>query len=1277
MLNGILAFAQFSGSGSGTKDDPYLIYNPIQLYQLRNAPTKYYKLMADIDMTDFLKENDPTQGWQPVGTKTEPFKGVFNGNNHKITGLFINKPDDNYIGFFGVLRGDVYDLTLEFSQVVGNDYVGTLAGYFANAVRTTSKYIKSISSSITSSNGIKGNRYIGGIIGYIDKGDISTSNDYCNIDDVSFSGNVTGTGVGIGGIIGIVSNSYHITIQNVKAQGNVESQGNSVGGICGYLYGGSVDNSSFSGYVKGNQNVGGVCGQGEANKCYVEADIYGTYYVGGVCGKIAKTTGVPFGNVVDNFYLGNICATSDEVGGIVGYIEGPSSGTLSLSRCVAVANIIGQSNVGGIVGTLMRECSNCFFSGMVSASNQNAGGINGRTISNGSNLDYRQKVKNCLVLGPKIMGRDKASGIGSDSDPINCVVCVDEVESSKQTAYRICDTGGTNCLALSTMRIIQDNIVCNTPDNGTSTFRTLLKLKATYVALGWDFENVWTIQETESYPYLNTQTAPPYLESQLTCGATTISGKTVDDGTVFVKYNNGDTFNSVSSNNHQWSYTTSPLVAGSPVRIYAKSESLLPSYVLYETTKYNGKGTEAEPYMISTAEELANIYSDGYYKIAKDIDLSSWITANSPTAGWIAAGNMCSIKVDGDGHKISGLWTNSTSSLFTGLFGNLLEGSELMNINVSVNEAKCVLGWTYCGALVAHINGSVNNCHVTNGNVSGTKYVGGVIGLSKTGTISKSSYTGTVSSVTTDALVGGVVGQLASGKIEQCQSQVTINATATGSRVGGLVGRNDGIVSECVSKGSVNASATTSYTGGLVGLNNSTIQNCFSIATTDGTQYTGGLVGYSFGTIDKTYAIGNLKGINYGGGVVGELDGTSASITNSVAMNNRMDLTAGSSWAGRIMGGYKNNAPEPESNNYALATMQVSLNNVPKIIYDDPVEGIAKTEAELKTASFYSSLGWDMTNTWDISEGTSYPYLRMTDNVVTVSVTSISLNKTVANLNVGGSVTLIASVSPTNATNKNLEWSSSSTNVATVADGVVTAVAAGTATITVKSKDGSNISATCTVTVTASEADTDISSLENVIYISNIETNKGNDVELSVKLKNNTVDVTAFSFNLVLPEGFSVKKVARGTRTKVLDDDDEYIFTFASSDKPGMKYVQAYNMQNAILNGKDGEIAKITISVPESVSAGDYPIIITDGEISYGSSYVLNERVKSTLTVKTYIVGDANGDGRVSITDVSTIAGYLLGNTPEQFSAAGADVNVDGRISITDVSTLASLLLAQ
>ena len=84
-----------------------------------------------------------------------------------------------------------------------------------------------------------------------------------------------------------------------------------------------------------------------------------------------------------------------------------------------------------------------------------------------------------------------------------------------------------------------------------------------------------------------------------------------------------------------------------------------------------------------------------------------------------------------------------------------------------------------------------------------------------------------------------------------------------------------------------------------------------------------------------------------------------------------------------------------------------------------------------------------------------------------VAVTSVSLNKTSTNINIGASETLIATVSPDDATNKTVTWTSSNPAVVqSVGGGAITAKSAGTADITVKTEDGDK-TATCKVTVNA------------------------------------------------------------------------------------------------------------------------------------------------------------------------------------------------------------------
>lgn len=61
----------------------------------------------------------------------------------------------------------------------------------------------------------------------------------------------------------------------------------------------------------------------------------------------------------------------------------------------------------------------------------------------------------------------------------------------------------------------------------------------------------------------------------------------------------------------------------------------------------------------------------------------------------------------------------------------------------------------------------------------------------------------------------------------------------------------------------------------------------------------------------------------------------------------------------------------------------------------------------------------------------------------------------------------------------------------------------------------------------------------------------------------------------------------------------------------------------------------------------------------------------------TVILGDADGNGVVNVGDITTVASFILGQTPEQFNRSAADANNDGNINVGDITTIASMILAR
>lgn len=1343
------SFAQFSGSGTGTENDPYLIYNENQLAQLSNFLGQsgvVFKLQKDVDISSYLAENAPSQGWLPVGVESSPFMGVFYGNGHKISGVFINRPTTNYVGFWGAISGaKIQDLTIEGTYIKGGAKIGGISGYATNST------ISNCTLTLSSSVGIEGSYSTGGIIG-LGEGSVTIAN--CN-----YTGNVKGinktspntNGSRIGGLAGSITNG---TIKKCKITGNVSCENAASGGIVGYMGESNISNSSITGDVIGKNYTGGIAGV-VVGTCSISnvssiGDVSGTEIVSGVAGELRSGSSVTFskasskgkiantgdytGGIVGQSYnSGCIAGMTDcnhfgdingnnYVGGIVGAVIGNTEerptyyGSTSMTsmtggsyytnttiedgemissninNCVAIGNISGKDFVGGLMGKDEPSCSysfksatgghvvihyatstnhcflwrnsiylnissnhqelspidtrtlvsisinNSYYNGQITGTS-NVGGLvgykNGGSISNSytnASIYGETHVGGIIgtALGLVVSGANNSNISLKSNVAINPTISASSKNVGRIYGYKSNDgvTIGalgsqegnraltqTNVMLCGVAQDVTDNL-----QNGTSVGPSMLKLKANYVSWGWDFDTNWNILETECYPYKKYQAAPPVIESDLVSQATAISGKSINGGTVYLFYKDNDMLSTTCTGN-SWSFTTEALQSGALVRLYADVDGLTPSYLTSSTVKYPGSGTEEDPYRVYTAEDLQGAYEIGYYKLMNDIDLTSWINENSPTEGWPAIGRDSSIEtyIDGDGHTVSGLWINTTKN-FNGLFSNYSAGY-IKNLTVEVASGKKVKGGDYTGVLIGRMyNGQIINCAIK-GDIEGTLHVGGVAGYTEQATINDCNYEGRVSSssgnsfvggisghakdVTTisctakttitsggaSSMVGGIYGKSENGTMTKCFGNVSITASGKNDYVGGLIGNSTTPVSLCYTEGDVVASGNDSYTGGLIGYTKSAVSNSYSVASTTGTLYTAGLVGYTFSTIDKCFAKGDINGVMYGAGVVGELDGSSASITNCVAFNNILNLTAQSSWGCRVIGGFKNGCLEPDNSNYALNTMQVSLNGVPQVKTDDNIEGIAKTREELLDIATYQGIGWDFTNIWKIDEDSSYPYFLFEE---------------------GGSD-----------------------------DPVVTT--------------------------------SDELSVDDITLVA------GTTATIAINLNNITTDYTGYQFDIVLPEGFSVALNPRGKLDYAKGDryeDDSQQLSMESLGNNTYR-VLSFSMSNGLIEGNEGAIMTFTVQSESGLAEGEYTATLKD-IVFTESDGTQCEMADATfkLTICNVIKGDANGDTMVNVSDIVEIVNYILGKPSAKFNAIAADVSEDGVVNVTDIVRVVSIIMS-
>ena len=298
-----------------------------------------------------------------------------------------------------------------------------------------------------------------------------------------------------------------------------------------------------------------------------------------------------------------------------------------------------------------------------------------------------------------------------------------------------------------------------------------------------------------------------------------VAPQSVAAGTTFITctFTNGKTFVYKMKNATVWQ-------AGGE---YTYTVSLAAAKDLGYTIESNGS------YTVTSADGLMNIAklvnggkTDINITLTADIDLTG--------KNWTPIGTSFSNKYtgtfDGGGHTIKGL-TVTTNDQFVGLFGSIGYAGTVKNVMMEDVQITSNHGSGFAGGVAGFSDGTIENCSVS-GSVSGTVYVGGVVGAqwngSTTGCSSSATVKGTV-------YVGGVVGQTNGGAtMTACYATgnviIEIDPVSNISG-GGLVGLNGGNgVCACYATG--NVTSTGSSTGyvhifGLLGDNFNTVTVCY------------------------------------------------------------------------------------------------------------------------------------------------------------------------------------------------------------------------------------------------------------------------------------------------------------------------------------------------------------------------------------------------------------------------------------------------------------------
>lgn len=282
-----------------------------------------------------------------------------------------------------------------------------------------------------------------------------------------------------------------------------------------------------------------------------------------------------------------------------------------------------------------------------------------------------------------------------------------------------------------------------------------------------------------------------------------------------------------------------------------------------------------------------------------------------------------------------------------------------------------------------------------------------------------------------------------------------------------------------------------------------------------------------------------------------------------------------------------------------------------------------------------------------------------------ILASNITMNEMTAELVTGESLQIHASIEPATTTNKGISWSSTNSSIAIVdGNGLVTAIAPGNCNIVAKTSDGSNLTTTCAVKV-----------LSDVLYVDDAVGVPSGTIVLPIQLKN-VSPITGLQFEMQLPEGVTIvdngtSKITPTTSDRIID----HTISGAKLSNGNYQFI-VFSGTSAALRENEGAIAYVTLNVGENMAIGDYTIGIKEVELTKTDGTSLYHKdMNSKLTLTEAIIGDVNGDGKVTITDAVGIVNHVLHRTPSSFITKAADVNGDENITISDAVKVVNIVL--
>ena len=621
---------------------------------------------------------------------------------------------------------------------------------------------------------------------------------------------------------GLFGYTYQSTIKNLTID---NAKVTNTKAYTGFLVGEAKNGSTFQNIkisetcqMKGDMDTGGIAGSldGNASNCVNYATVQGKEDVGGLFGRYDRT-----GNSITSCAnYGNVTATSNTVGGLVGYY---SSGTIQ--DCANYGNIEGTNNVGGMAGYVSKgKMQNVFCYGNVSATNNtkrggmvcgySSKGVTEGMVAyySGAKLTVNSQEQTVKAFGSDNLSEDNATGFTETQLKSGVVAYLLQQNASSEAKWgqNLANDGDIYPVIGSEHTVYADNslVNCKTNEKISGSFTnnpTSSAIRYQHGKTNHHIATDATCTEAATKEYWQCQDCQrTFSDSQLT--------KELTDVTDAKHPALGHNYNEDGYCTRCKHYVAVKPSEENGVYLIAK-----PCHLAWFRDYVNGT-------IVDKGEAAGTTHPSASAKLTADIDLKNYCHAaedGKELLSWLPIGNdvyRWKGKMDGQGHTISNLYIK-TAQNYVGLFG-YTDGATIQDLifdnakveNVSTTNANTyytgILAGSAYGYSPSHIKGikTTKNCTIigqentggivggakinlenceNHSSVKGTRSVGGIAGSSTQRNIRRSTNYGTVENNNSD--IGGIIGYAYKTSIEDCANYGKI--TSTGSYAGSIAGQ--------------------------------------------------------------------------------------------------------------------------------------------------------------------------------------------------------------------------------------------------------------------------------------------------------------------------------------------------------------------------------------------------------------------------------------------------------------------------------------------------------